>query len=97
MSIEEIENSFTSVGWNLDGSFSEYLVIGYTDDGISILAGKEAWEADEPAFELIDHEGNSPTWFRKYRLPGRPTKCSESTASHAGSGSTSPKTLCLLL
>jgi hypothetical protein len=57
VSIEEIENSFTSAGWNLDGSFSEYLVIGYTDDGISILAGKEAWETDEPAFELIDHEG----------------------------------------
>ena len=54
--MEEIENSFTSVGWKLDGSFSEYLVIGYDGNGISILAGKEAWETDEPAFELIDHE-----------------------------------------
>ncbi len=57
MSIEEIENSFTSAGWNLDGSFSEYLVIGYDSHGISVLAGKEAWETDEPTFELIDHEG----------------------------------------
>jgi hypothetical protein len=57
VSIEEIENSFTSAGWNLDGSFFEYLVIGYDSDGISILAGKAAWETDEPTFELIDHEG----------------------------------------
>ena len=57
MSMEETEKSFTSAGWYLDGSFSEYLVIGYDGDGISILAGKEAWETDEPTFELIDHEG----------------------------------------
>ena len=58
VSPEEIESSFTSAGWHLDGSFSDYLVIGYTDR-ISILAGKEAWETDDsdnPLFELIDHE-----------------------------------------
>ena len=38
MSLEEIERGFTSAGWRLDGSFSEYMVIGYTDDGVSILA-----------------------------------------------------------
>jgi len=54
--IEEIENCFTSAGWHLDGSFSEYLVIGYDGDGLSILAGKEAWTTDDPVFELIDHE-----------------------------------------
>jgi hypothetical protein len=55
VSPEEIENSFTSAGWQLDGSFLDYLVIGYTD-GLSILAGKEAWETDDPVFELVDHE-----------------------------------------
>ena len=55
VSPEEIENSLTSAGWYLDGSFLDYLVIGYTD-GVSILAGKEAWEPDDPVFELIDHE-----------------------------------------
>jgi hypothetical protein len=56
--MEEIEKSFTSAGWHLDGSFSDYLVIGYTDK-VSLLAGKEAWEtddSDDPVFELIDHE-----------------------------------------
>ena len=56
MLMEEIENSFTSAGWHLDGSFSDYLVIGYTD-AVSIVADKEAWESDDPpVFELIDHE-----------------------------------------
>ena len=54
--MEEIENSFASAGWHLDGSFSDYLVIGYTD-AVSIVADKEAWESDDPpVFELIDHE-----------------------------------------
>ena len=56
MSLEEIERGFTSAGWRLDGSFSEYMVIGYADDGVSILASKEAWGTDDPLFELIDHE-----------------------------------------
>ncbi len=60
MSVEEIEDSFISAGWLLDGSFTDQLVIGYTEDGqLSILAGKEAWEnGDSPAFELIDHESD---------------------------------------
>ena len=56
MSPEEIEQSFASAGWHLDGGFTDYLIIGYNDDGLSILARKEAWETDEPVFELIDHE-----------------------------------------
>ena len=59
MSVEEIEDSFTSAGWLLDGSFTDHLVIGYTEDGLSILAAKEAWEkGDNPVFELIDHEND---------------------------------------
>ncbi len=55
---KDIENRFASAGWHLDGGFEDYLVIGYSDDGLSILARKEAWEADDddPVFELIDHE-----------------------------------------
>ena len=54
---EEIENRFASAGWHLDGGFVDYLVIGYSDEGLSILARKEAWETDDDlVFELIDHE-----------------------------------------
>ena len=60
MSPDEIENRFASAGWHLDGGFAGYLVIGYDQDGLSILARKEAWETDDedPVFELIDHERN---------------------------------------
>lgn len=60
MSPDEIENRFASAGWHLDGGFADYLVIGYDQDGLSILARKEAWETDEddPVFELMDHERN---------------------------------------
>jgi hypothetical protein len=65
--LEEIQDSFTSAGWHLDGSFADYLVIGYTDR-VSILAGKEAWEADDPVFELVDHERDLT-----YTVPEIPT------------------------
>ena len=56
-SLEEIEERFASAGWHLDGGFEDYLVIGYSDEGLSILARKEAWETDgDLLFELIDHE-----------------------------------------
>ena len=55
---EAIEQSFASAGWEIDGGFSEYLIIGYNGDGLSILAYREEWETEDPLFELIDHERN---------------------------------------
>jgi hypothetical protein len=56
---EAIEQSFTRAGWELDGSFSEYLAIGCNGDSLSILAyAQEAHEPEDPVFELIDHESN---------------------------------------
>ncbi len=54
---EEIEHSFANAGWYIDGGFSDYLVIGYDGDGLSILTYEEALETTvDPVFELIDHE-----------------------------------------
>ena len=55
---EAIEQSFASAGWEIDGSFSEYLIIGHNGDGLSILAHPEAGEPGGTVFELIDHERN---------------------------------------
>ena len=53
---EAIEQSFARAGWELDDSFSEYLIIGHNGDGLSILAYPQAGEPEEdPVFELIDH------------------------------------------
>jgi hypothetical protein len=53
---EAIEQRFTSAGWKLDGSFSEYLIIGSNSDSLSILAYAQAREPEDSVFELIDHE-----------------------------------------
>ena len=66
---EEIEQSFTSAGWDLDGSFSDYLVIGHSGEGFSILAHKEAWGTDDPVFELLDHERMLNYWVRETPSP----------------------------
>jgi hypothetical protein len=55
---EAIEQRFASAGWDIDGGFSEYLIIGYNGDGLSILAHREGWETEDTVFELIDHERN---------------------------------------
>ncbi len=56
MSPDEIENRFASAGWHLDGGFAGYLVIGYDQDGLSILARKEAWETDEDGLSILTYE-----------------------------------------
>lgn len=58
MNREATEQSFTSAGWDIDRSFSEYLTIGCNGDSLSILAYAEAREPEDPVFELIDHERN---------------------------------------
>lgn len=55
---EAIQQSFIGSGWDLDDSFSEYLIIGYSCDSLSILAYAQAREPEDPVFELIDHERN---------------------------------------
>ena len=66
---EQIEQSFTNVGWDLDGSFADHLVIGYSGNGISILAHKEAWGTEDPVFELLDHERMLTYWVRVVPSP----------------------------
>jgi hypothetical protein len=66
---EEIERNFAEAGWNLDGGFSGYLVIGYCGDGFSILAREEASETDDPDFELVDHRRNVTYWVQEIPSP----------------------------
>ena len=57
MDKEMIEQRFARAGWQLDDSFSEYLIIGHNSGRLSILAYPEAGITEEdPVFELIDHE-----------------------------------------
>ena len=59
MNREAIEQRFTTAGWELDDSFSQYLIIGSNSDSLSILAyAPQAREPEDPVFELVDHERN---------------------------------------
>ena len=73
--IKEIVQSFTSGGWELDNSFSGWLVIGFSSDNLSIVAHKEgeaaAGETDEIVFELLDHERNLTYWAKEVPTPQR--------------------------
>ena len=46
MTQEEIEQGFAEAGWELDGSFYEHLIIGYTEE-LSILTYPQPCEERE--------------------------------------------------
>ncbi len=61
MTREEIEQSFVDAGWELDGGFSEHLLVG-EDGDLSILAPRWVWGIDDPVFELCDGERDLTFW-----------------------------------
>ena len=82
---EAIEQSSTRAGWELNGSFSEYLTIGCNSDSLSILPYAQAGETEDPVFELIDHERNPTSRGPANTAPlSKLHSCSKSTvASHS--------------
>ena len=75
MNREAIEQRFTRAGWELDDSFSEYLIIGSNSDSLSILAyAPQAREPEDPVFELIDHERNLTYGVQQIPSPQRATQ-----------------------
>jgi hypothetical protein len=69
---EAIEQRFTTAGWELDDSFSQYLIIGSNSDSLSILAyAPRAREPEDPVFELIDHERNLTYGVQQIPSPQR--------------------------
>jgi hypothetical protein len=74
MNRQEIEQSFLSAGWELDGSFGEHLIIGDSGDSTSLLAHEEVWEADEPVFEILDHKRLASYWVREVPTPQQAIK-----------------------
>jgi hypothetical protein len=69
---EAIEQRFTRAGWELDDSFSQYLIIGSNSDSLSILAyAPQAREPEDPVFELIDHERNLTYGVQQIPSPQR--------------------------
>jgi hypothetical protein len=68
MNQERVERGFADAGWELEGSFYKHLIIGFIDD-LSILAYCQTWEADDPKFQLCDHENDLSCWVREIPTP----------------------------
>ena len=81
MNREAIEQRFTRAGWEIDSSFSEYLIIGSNSNSLSILAYAQAREPEDSVFELIDHERNLTYGVQEIPTPSGPGSYSRSTAS----------------
>ena len=73
MTREEIEQTFLAAGWQIDGSFAEHLIVDHDDGHLSVLAHGWVWEANDPIFELCDHEGEEDItyWVREIPTPER--------------------------
>ena len=69
MEREEIEQRFIEAGWELDGSFEDYLLIGHDGERVSLLAHREHLETDESVFELLDHEEMLTYWVDEVPTP----------------------------
>jgi hypothetical protein len=78
---QEIEQAFVDAGWELDGSFSDYLLVG-EDGDLSILVPQWAWEIDDPLYELCDGEREITYWVREIRRLSKPQCSSRSTVDH---------------
>jgi len=66
----EIQQGFARAGWELDGSFYEHLIIGYTEE-LSILAYRQAWESGNLELQLCDHDNDLSCWVREIPTPQR--------------------------
>jgi hypothetical protein len=67
---EDIERGLADAGWELDGSFSEHLVIGYDGD-LSILIDLLSWDGNHPAYELYDAQRHLSYWVKEIPTPKR--------------------------
>jgi hypothetical protein len=66
---DEIEQRFVDAGWDLDGSFEDHLLIGHDGYRISLLAHREHWDAEQPTFEILDHEEMTTHWVEEVPTP----------------------------
>jgi hypothetical protein len=67
---EGIEQGFANAGWELDGTFSEHLVIGYDGD-LSILVDLRSWDHNDPAYELYNVERHLSYRVKEIPTPRR--------------------------
>jgi hypothetical protein len=65
---EETEHALVDAGWELDGSFSDHLLVG-EDGELSILVPPWAWGMDDPLYELCEGAREVTYWVGEIPTP----------------------------
>jgi hypothetical protein len=63
-----LEREVASAGWEINGGFSEYLIIGNAGD-LCILLPERSWQGADPEYELYNVEKNTACWVRLIPTP----------------------------
>ena len=66
---DRIDQELAEAGWETDGTFSEHLAIGESDDDLCILVHRSTWETDEPVYELYDVGQHVSYWVHEIPTP----------------------------
>ena len=66
---KHIEQALTEAGWQLDGGFSAYLIVGHDGYDVSILAHNWVLDMDEPVFELSGDGEDLTYWIDAIPTP----------------------------
>ena len=69
MTPEQIEQALTEAGWQSDGGFSGYLIVGHDGYDVSILAHNWVWAMHKPVFELSDEREDRAYWVDAVPTP----------------------------
>ncbi len=72
----KVDRELAEAGWEPDGTFSEHLAIGESDD-LCILVHRSTWETDEPAYELYDAGQHVSYWVHEIPTPERAARLLE--------------------
>ncbi len=67
---DKVDQELADAGWEPDGTFSEYLAIGNSDD-LCVLVHRSTWETDEPAYELYNAGQHVSYWVHEVPTPER--------------------------
>ncbi len=67
---DKIDRELADAGWEPDGTFSDHLAIGSSDD-LCVLVPHSTWETDEPAYELYDVGRHVCYWVNEIPTPER--------------------------
>ena len=66
---KQIEQTLTEAGWQIDGGFSAYLIVGHDGYDVSIIAHNWAWNMDKPVFELSSDVEDLTYWIDAIPTP----------------------------